>query len=43
MIADAPLWRAAIDDARTRFPEIMTDTAWQRRCRLIDTIAGWHA
>jgi hypothetical protein len=43
MAADAPLWRAIVDDARTRFPQIMTDKAWQRRRRLIDTIADWHA
>jgi hypothetical protein len=43
MAADAPLWRAIIDVARMRFPQIMTDKAWQRRRRLIDTIADWHA
>jgi hypothetical protein len=43
MAADAPLWRTIIDDARTRFPQIMTDKVWQRRRRLIDTIADWHA
>jgi hypothetical protein len=42
MIADAPLWRAIIDDARMRFPKIMTGEVWQRRRRLIDTIADWH-
>ncbi len=40
--ADAPLWRGIIDDARTRYPQIMTDRVHRRRCRLIDTIADWH-
>jgi len=43
MIADVPLWRGIIDDARQRRPQIMTDAVWRRRSKLIDTIADWHA
>jgi aminoglycoside phosphotransferase (APT) family kinase protein len=41
MIADASLWRGLLDDARKRFPAIVTDVVWQRRHRLIDTIGEW--
>lgn len=41
MIADAPLWRGLLDDARKRFPDIVTDAVWRRRHRLIDTIGEW--
>jgi hypothetical protein len=27
MIADAPLWRGLLDDARKRFPDIITQDA----------------
>jgi hydroxymethylglutaryl-CoA reductase (NADPH) len=42
MIADAPLWLGLLDDARLRFPDIVTETVWKRRRRLIETIADWH-
>jgi hypothetical protein len=41
MIADASLWRGLLDDARKRFPDLVTDAAWRRRHRLIDTIGEW--
>jgi len=43
LVADAPLWRALLDDARARFPDIMTEKAWRRRHGLVDTLADWHA
>jgi hypothetical protein len=43
MLADAPLWRGLLDDARQRFPDVVTETIWRRRHRLIDTIGDWHA
>lgn len=43
MLADTPLWRGLLDDARKRFPDIVTEAIWRRRHRLIDTIADWHA
>jgi hydroxymethylglutaryl-CoA reductase (NADPH) len=42
MIADEPLWRGLLDDARTRFPTIVTDKVWRRRHALIDTLQHWH-
>ncbi len=42
MIADVPLWRGLLDDARKRFPNIITDNVWRRRHRLIDRLADWH-
>ena len=42
MVADAPLWRGLLDDARTRFPRIVTDGVWRRRHALIDTMPDWH-
>jgi hypothetical protein len=41
MIADAPLWRGLLDDARKRFPDIVTDAVWRRRHALIDTLGDW--
>ena len=43
LVADAPLWRAVLDDARARLPDVMTETAWRRRHGLVDTLADWHA
>jgi len=43
MVADVPLWRGLLDDARRRFPELVTEQIWRRRHRLIDTLADWHA
>ena len=43
MVADAPLWRGILDDARVRLPQLVTDPVWRRRRRLIDTLADWHA
>jgi hypothetical protein len=43
MVADAPLWRGLLDDARVRLPDLVTDKVWRRRHRLIDTLADWHA
>lgn len=42
MIADVPLWRGLLDDARKRFPNIITDNVWRRRHGLIDRLADWH-
>lgn len=42
VLGDASLWRGLLDDARARFPSIVTDTVWRRRHKLIDTIADWH-
>jgi hypothetical protein len=42
MVADAPLWRCLIDDARKRFPQLITDAIWRRRHALIDTLPDWH-
>jgi hypothetical protein len=42
MVADAPLWRGMLDDGRKRFPDIVTEDAWRRRHRLIDTLPDWH-
>jgi hypothetical protein len=41
MIADAPLWRGLIDDARKRFPDIVTEPVWRRRHALIDALGDW--
>jgi hypothetical protein len=41
MIADAPLWRGLLDDAKIRFSDIVTDIVWRRRHRLIDTLGDW--
>ena len=42
MIADAPLWRGLLQDARARFPYMVSDKAWRRRHLLIDTLQRWH-
>jgi len=42
MIADTSLWRGLLQDARGRFPYIVTDQAWRRRHTLIDTLSIWH-
>jgi hypothetical protein len=42
MVADAPLWRGLLQDARARFPYMVTDKAWRRRHLLIDTLPRWH-
>ena len=42
MIADVSLWRGLLDDARKRFPDIITDSVWRRRHGLIDRVADWH-
>jgi hydroxymethylglutaryl-CoA reductase (NADPH) len=42
MIADTSLWRGLLQDARGRFPYIVTDKAWRRRHTLIDTLSIWH-
>src|SRR5262249_57807783 len=41
MVADVPLWRGLLDDARRRFPEPVTGQIWRRRHRLVATLAGW--
>jgi hypothetical protein len=38
MIADAPLWRGLLADARKRFPSIVTDQIWRRRGSFIDRL-----
>ncbi len=42
MLSDVPLWRGLLDDARRRFPDIITDKVWRRRHALIDSLADWH-
>jgi hydroxymethylglutaryl-CoA reductase (NADPH) len=42
MVADAPLWIGVLDDARKRFPGIVTDAVWRRRRALIDSLPHWH-
>lgn len=42
MVADTSLWRGLLQDARGRFPYIVTDKAWRRRHTLIDTLSIWH-
>lgn len=42
MVADASLWIGLLDDARKRFPEIVTDAVWRRRRALIDSLPQWH-
>jgi hydroxymethylglutaryl-CoA reductase (NADPH) len=42
MVADEPLWRGLLDDARRRFPDIVTEPVWRRRHALIDMLADWH-
>jgi len=42
MIADAPLWRGLLDDARVRHPDIVTEKTWRRRHALIDALGDWH-
>ncbi len=42
MVADVPLWRGLLDDARKRFPDIVTDAIWRRRHALIDRLPDWH-
>ena len=43
MIADVPLWRGLLDDARARFPQVVSEQAWRRRHALIETLRDWHA
>jgi hypothetical protein len=43
MVADAPLWRGLLDDARARSPDLVSDKVWRRRHDLIDTLTDWHA
>jgi hypothetical protein len=42
MVADLPLWRGLLDDARTRFPDLVSEPVWRRRSALIETLADWH-
>jgi hypothetical protein len=42
MVADAALWRGLLDDARRRFPDVVTDQVWRRRHALIASLADWH-
>jgi hypothetical protein len=42
MVADTSLWRGLLNDARARFPHIVTQEVWRRRYALIDTIGDWH-
>jgi hypothetical protein len=37
MMADTSLWRGLLNDARARFPHIVTQEVWRRRYALIDT------
>jgi hydroxymethylglutaryl-CoA reductase (NADPH) len=42
MVADLPLWRGLLDDARARFPDLVGEPVWRRRSALIETLADWH-
>src|SRR5262249_45701777 len=42
MVADTSLWRGLLNDARSRFPHIITQNVWRRRYALIETMADWH-
>ncbi len=42
MVADAGLWRSILDDAATRFPDLVTLESYARRSATIDTISRWH-
>jgi hypothetical protein len=42
MVADTSLWRGLLNDARSRFPHIVTQNVWRRRYALIETMADWH-
>jgi len=37
------LSRSLLDDARARFPDLVTDAIWRRRHSLIETLPDWHA
>jgi hypothetical protein len=42
MVADTSLWRGLLNDARARFPHIVTQDVWRRRYGLIETMGEWH-
>ena len=42
MVADTSLWRGLLNDARSRFPHIVTQDVWRRRYALIETMSDWH-
>ncbi len=42
MIADSDLWRAMIEDAAQRLPEVVSAECLTRRLETIATIAQWH-
>ena len=42
MVADTSLWRGLLNDARSRFPHIITQNVWRRRYALIETMSDWH-
>jgi hypothetical protein len=42
MTADAALWRALLDEAAQRSPEVVTADVHRQRSTLIDTIDQWH-
>jgi hypothetical protein len=42
MVADTSLWRGLLNDARSRFPHIVTQEVWRRRYALIETMSVWH-
>jgi hypothetical protein len=42
MVADTSLWRGLLNDARSRFPHIVTQEVWRRRYALIETMSDWH-
>ncbi|MBX3582743.1 MAG: hypothetical protein KF810_12675 [Rhizobiaceae bacterium] len=41
-LADEGLWRGLLDNARGRFPDILTEAVWRRRHHIVDTIDVWH-
>jgi hypothetical protein len=42
MVADTPLWLALLEDARRRFPDIVSDTVFRRRKAFVETLGDWH-
>lgn len=42
MGADGDLWRALLDDAAKRSPEVVTEAVYHDRIELIESIGQWH-
>lgn len=42
VLADVPLWRAVLEDAAERLPDVLPQASLTARLETIDTIARWH-